>query len=75
MIVMKDTPDLQTAVCPECSAVIQLSAHLPVCHLLLCPQCETLLVITAVHPLRLDWAFEEPFPPDAHYNPRYPRNQ
>lgn len=72
---MNHEPDVQTAVCPECGGEMQLSSHLPVFYLLLCPHCETLLMVTAVHPLRLDWAFEEPFPPDSHYDPHYPRKQ
>ena len=40
----------KTAVCPECGLSIQFSIQPALYHLLLCPQCETLLVVTAVSP-------------------------
>jgi uncharacterized paraquat-inducible protein A len=62
----------KTAVCPECGLSIQLFNHIQLYHLLLCPQCETLLMITAVSPLCLDWAFEEPDGSQSNFSPYFP---
>jgi hypothetical protein len=51
-----------TAVCPECAELITFQKEPPLHYLLLCPHCETILMVTAVAPLMLDWAFEEPLP-------------
>jgi uncharacterized paraquat-inducible protein A len=64
----------KTAVCPECGLSIQFSTQPARYHLLLCPQCETLLVVTAVSPLNLDWAFEEPDGSDIAFRPFSPRS-
>jgi uncharacterized paraquat-inducible protein A len=63
----------QTAVCPECGHLIKLASLTTQFHLLLCPHCEMLLVVTAVCPLRLDWAFEEPDDSKNNFNPYFPR--
>jgi hypothetical protein len=63
----------KTAVCPECGLSIQFSTQPVLYHLLLCPQCETLLVVTAVAPLKLDWAFEEPDGSEINFKPFSPR--
>ncbi len=56
-----------TAVCPECAEQITFRTNPPLHYLLLCPHCETILMVTAVSPLQLDWAFEEPLSPDEQY--------
>ena len=58
---------LLTAVCPECAEKITFETNPSLHYLLLCPHCETILVVTAVAPPQLDWAFEEPLPPDEQY--------
>ena len=55
-----------TAVCPECKKGIQFPAAPRPYHLFLCPHCETMLLVTAVSPLQIDWAFEEPGKPIPH---------
>ena len=71
---MQKQNDFQTS-CPECGCVIHLDARLQLAHLLLCPNCETLLIVVAVEPrVVVDWAFEEPdasVPPFMPYFPRH----
>ena len=69
---MMDEKERETAVCPECGSVIQSPVHIHCYSLLLCPRCETMLVVTAVHPLRLDWAFEEPADARPPFHPHFP---
>lgn len=64
----------KTAVCPECGLSIQFATQPTRWHLLLCPQCETLLAVTAVSPLHLDWAFEEPDDIAINFRPFSPRS-
>lgn len=55
-----------TAVCPECKNEIHFREQPRPYHLFLCPHCETILQVTAVNPLIVDWAFEEPGKPVPH---------
>ncbi|MBE2221737.1 MAG: hypothetical protein IAF02_09365 [Anaerolineae bacterium] len=64
----------KTAVCPECGLSIHLSTQPHLYHLLLCPRCETLLAVTAVSPIHLDWAFEEPDDSEIDFTPFSPRS-
>ncbi|MEZ4516121.1 MAG: hypothetical protein R3C44_04535 [Chloroflexota bacterium] len=49
-----------TARCPECDARIYLQRRPEAGELMSCPECDTLLEVISVSPLRLDWADDEP---------------
>ena len=61
-----------TTSCPECGVSIHLENKPHKQQLLLCPHCETLLIVTTVEPVVVDWAFEEPIEPNLPFNPYFP---
>ena len=56
------------ATCPACGSRIQLRKMPRRGHVITCQDCASMLVVTRLAPLKLDWAFEEPFEenPDAY---------
>jgi lysine biosynthesis protein LysW len=49
-----------TARCPECDSRIYFERRPDTGEMISCPECDTLLEVISVAPLRLDWASEEP---------------
>lgn len=49
-----------TARCPECDSRIYFERRPDTGEMISCPECDTLLEVISVSPLRLDWASEEP---------------
>ena len=49
-----------TARCPECDSRIYFERRPDIGEMISCPECDTLLEVISVAPLRLDWASEEP---------------
>lgn len=49
-----------TARCPECDSRIYFERRPDAGEMMSCPECDTLLEVISVSPLRLDWASEEP---------------
>ena len=49
-----------TARCPECDSRIYFERRPDVGEMISCPECDTLLEVISVAPLRLDWASDEP---------------
>ncbi len=49
-----------TARCPECDSRIYFERRPDTGEMISCPECDTLLEVISVSPLRLDWAADEP---------------
>jgi lysine biosynthesis protein LysW len=49
------------ATCPACGARIHLRKMPRKDHFITCQNCDSMLVVTRLAPLKLEWAFEEPF--------------
>lgn len=49
-----------TARCPECDSRIYFERRPDTGEMISCPECDTLLEVISISPLKLDWASEEP---------------
>lgn len=58
------SPRTSVATCPGCGANIRLREPVRLGEFLICDECGDELEIISVSPVRLDWAFEEPFDED-----------
>lgn len=60
-----------TARCPECDSRIYFDRRPDAGEVIACPECDTLLEVISVSPLRLDWASEEPVGATGNWNDNY----
>jgi DNA-directed RNA polymerase subunit RPC12/RpoP len=49
------------ATCPECDAEIPFSAIPKLRQHVRCEKCQSILLVTELSPIHLDWAFMDPF--------------
>lgn len=54
-------PMTNQADCPECDASVPFSSSPQKGQRVLCPSCHSVLIVNNLKPIRLDWAFVEPF--------------
>lgn len=65
----QDPPKL--GVCPSCDTNIRFRSKLYVGQMVTCPECGDMLEVVRLNPIKLDWAFEEPFDADADEDDEY----
>ncbi len=51
-------------VCPSCDTSIRFRNNLYIGQMVTCPECGDVLEVVRLSPIKLDWAFEEPFEDD-----------
>ena len=57
-------PKLSVASCPGCGVNIRLQEPVRLGEFVICDECGDELEIVSMSPIKLDWAFEEPFDED-----------
>lgn len=50
----------QAAICPACGTAICFTKRLGQGQFVICRECDSLLEVLSLSPLKLEWAFEEP---------------
>lgn len=55
---------LQSAVCPACGSRLRFKFPLQLGEFVVCEECDTELEVLAVNPLKLDWAYDDPYKDD-----------
>jgi lysine biosynthesis protein LysW len=50
-----------SGICPACGSSMRLRQELRVGDFVTCMECDTELEVLSLKPLKLDWAYEEPF--------------
>jgi lysine biosynthesis protein LysW len=55
------SPKAASAICPGCGTKIRLSQQIELGQFLICAECGDELEVVQLSPLKLDWAFEDPF--------------
>lgn len=48
-------------ICPSCDTRVRFDKPPKMGQFVTCPECENMLEVVRLSPLKLDWAFEEPF--------------
>ena len=51
---------MSIGICPDCDAEVSLTDAPWLGQRVSCPRCRTMLEVTGLSPVELDWAFEEP---------------
>jgi lysine biosynthesis protein LysW len=60
----KQAPKPDIGVCPSCDTKIRFRNNLYLGQLVTCQECGDVLEVVRLNPVKLDWAFEEPFEDD-----------
>lgn len=61
-------PKTIVAICPECDTKIRFDVLPHLGEFVNCPECDTMLEVVQRSPLKLDWAFEDPFDDEDEYD-------
>ena len=57
----KISDKLVSTICPACGSSMRFKKQLHVGDFVVCNECDTELEVLSLQPLKLDWAYEEPF--------------
>jgi lysine biosynthesis protein LysW len=58
---------MSIGICPDCDAEVRFAEAPWLGQRVNCPRCGTMLEVTGLSPVELDWAFEEPLGRSEHY--------
>ncbi|KAA3660179.1 MAG: hypothetical protein DWQ04_20165 [Chloroflexi bacterium] len=55
---------LQSASCPACGSRLRFKYPLQLGEFVVCDECDTELEVLTINPLKLDWAYDDPYEDD-----------